>query len=191
MPRGGCASARWRDGAASPAASRAAMIRCTPRLSPSTTQAQPNPLTIVEGEQRVVRHAPGQSGVDVGALRPREREVLSLVTAADAVGGRARRVGEPSRVRRERGSSVRPASAIASSANARMLSSSRYRRPSEESSSSTITSERAARRPTTSIAAAAGTSSAARTDSTAGSGAPPANVASAHRPRWSSGNSRS
>ena len=38
---------------------------------------------------------------------------------------------------------------------------------------------------------AAGTSSASRTDSTAASGAPPAKVASAHRPRWSSGNNSS
>ena len=58
-------------------------------------------------------------------------------------------------------------------------------------SSSTMTSERLASRPTTSIAADAGTSSASRTNSTAGSGAPPANVASAHRPRLSSGNSSS
>ena len=64
-------------------------------------------------------------------------------------------------------------------------------RSSALSSSSTITSERLASRPTTSIAAAAGTSSASRTDSTAGRGAPPAKVASAHRPRWSSGNNRS
>ena len=33
-------------GAASPAASSAARIRCAPRLSPRTTQAQPNPLTM-------------------------------------------------------------------------------------------------------------------------------------------------
>ena len=39
------ALARSRTGAASPAASSAARIRCAPRLSPRTTQAQPNPLT--------------------------------------------------------------------------------------------------------------------------------------------------
>ena len=63
-----------------------------------------------------------------------------------------------------------------------MLSSSRYRAAAAPSWS-TMTSERLASRPTTSIAADAGTSSASRTNSTAGSGAPPANVASAHSPR--------
>ena len=76
------ASARSRGGAASPAASSAARIRCAPLLSPSTTQAQPNPLTMLEREQRVVGHAPGQRGVDVGALGPGEREVLGLAAAA-------------------------------------------------------------------------------------------------------------
>ena len=102
-----------------------------------------------------------------------------------------------------RARSASPASVMASSANARMLSSSRYRlectscwparvvTDGDAPSSSTITSERLASRPTTSIAAAAGTSSASRTNSTAGRGAPPAKVASAHRPRWSSGNNRS
>ena len=51
--------------------------------------------------------------------------------------------------------SVSPASVIASSANARMLSSSRYR-GTEPSPSSTMTSERLARRPSTSIAVDAG-----------------------------------
>ena len=121
-----CRHAR-RAGAASPAASRAVMIRCTPRLSPRTTQAQPNPLTMREREQRVVRHAPGQRGVDVGALGPGEREVLGLVAAADTVGRRSGRVGEPPRRARRARPRSRPASAIASRANARMLSSSRYR----------------------------------------------------------------
>ena len=72
-----------------------------------------------------------------------------------------------------------------------MLSRSRYRTGSDSSSVSTMTSERLASRPTTSIAAAFGTSSASSTDSTAASGAPPANVAIAHSPRLSSGNNSS
>ena len=72
-------------GAASPAASSAARSRCAPRLSPRTIHAQPNPLAMRERAQRVVRRAPGQRGVDVGALGPGEREVLGLPRAAHAL----------------------------------------------------------------------------------------------------------
>ena len=96
------APARSRIGAASPAASRAARIRCAPRLSPRTIQAQPNPLTMLEREQRVVRRAPGQGGVDVGALGAGEGEVLGLAAAAHPLRGRSGRVGEPGGVRGER-----------------------------------------------------------------------------------------
>ena len=181
------ALARSSAGAASPAASSAARMRCAPRLSPRTTQAQPNPLTMASATEWVVFDAPGQRGVDVGALGPGEGEVLGLVAAAHAVGGGGGRVGEPRgvggegalgqpgvghRFERERADAVEQP--VPDGAR-------------RTSSSSTITSERLASRPTTSIAAAAGTSSASRTDSTAGRGAPPAKVASAHRPRWSSG----
>ena len=95
------ALARSRAGAASPAASSAARIRCAPRLSPRTTQAQPNPLTMVEREQRVVLDAPRQRGVDVGALGPGEGEMLGLVAAAHPLRRGCGRVREPCGVRGE------------------------------------------------------------------------------------------
>ena len=112
-------------GAASPAASSAARIRCAPRLSPSTIHAQPNPLAIAQREQRVVRGAPGQRGVDVGALGPGEGEVLGLARAAHALRSTIAAASANQAACAARARSVSPASAIASSANARMLSSSR------------------------------------------------------------------
>ena len=111
--------------AASPAASSAARIRCAPLLSPRTTQAQPNPLTMLEREQRVVRGAPGQGGVDVGALGPGERRGARPgdCCAHPAVEDPAASANHAACAARARSAS--PASAIASSANARMLSSSR------------------------------------------------------------------
>ena len=119
------ASARSRAGAASPAASSAARIRCAPRLSPSTIQAQPNPLTIASASSGSCAGAPGQRGVDVRALGAREGEVLGLAArcarpAVDAAAAAANQAACAASAR-----SVSPASAIASSANARMLSSSR------------------------------------------------------------------
>ena len=114
-------------GAASPAASSAARIRCAPRLSPRTTQAQPNPLTMSSATQRVVRGAPRQRGVDVGALGPGEGEVLGLAAAAHTRCRRSRPRPRTMPACAARARSVSPASVIASSANARMLSSSRYR----------------------------------------------------------------
>ena len=110
--------------AASPAASSAARIRCAPRLSPRTIQAQPNPLTMASASSGSCVGAPGQGGVDVGALGAGEREVLGLAAlrtpAVEAPAASANHAACAARAR-----SVSPASAIASSANARMLSSSR------------------------------------------------------------------
>ena len=53
------------------------------------------PVGDAEREQRVVRDAPGQGGVDVGALGPGEGQVLGLVTAAHACCGESGRVREP------------------------------------------------------------------------------------------------
>ena len=119
------------------------------------------PVGDLEPSQRVVRRAPGQRGVDVGALGPREREVLGLAarcarppstrrpaSANHAACAAKRALGQPrlgQRLERERADAVEQPVAAAA-------------RP-------TITSERLASRPTTSIAAAAGTSSAPSTDS--------------------------
>ena len=114
----------------------------------------------------------------------------ALSTAAHAVGRCCGAAGEPRGVGGERALASarrRPSPPARRRGCCRAAGSGR----STASSSSTMTSERLASRPTTSIAAAAGTSSASSTNSTAGSGAPPANVARAHRPRWSSGNSSS
>ena len=66
---------------------------------------------------------PGEGGVDVGALRGDEREVLGLRGAAHsrrgAVGGAANHAACAANAR-----CAIPASVIASTANARMLSSS-------------------------------------------------------------------
>ena len=190
-PASSSALARSRVGAVSPAASSAVRIRCAPLLSPKTTQAQPNPLTSLEREQRLVHRAPRQRGVEVGTLGPGKMEMFGLTTAAHTVCGRFGGGGEPCAVggagalghsgvghrsERERPDAVEQSVANASPRRPR------HRRP-------TRTGSRAVRR--VSIAAPAGTSSASSTDSTAGNGAPPANVASAHRPRWSSGKSSS
>ncbi len=95
------ALARSRAGAASPAASSAARIRCAPLLSPRTTQAQPNPLTRLSASSGSCDDAPRQRGVDVGALGPGEGEMLGLATAAHTLGGGSGRVGEPCGVRGE------------------------------------------------------------------------------------------
>ena len=85
------------------------------------------PVDDVEREQRVVRGAPGQRGVDVGALGPGEGEMLGLAAAAHPwVEDPAASANHAACAARARSDS--PASVIASSANARMLSSSRYRR---------------------------------------------------------------
>ena len=84
-----------RAGAASPAASSAARIRCAPRLSPSTTQAQPNPLTMASASSGSCSMLHAQRGVDVGALGPGEGEMLGLVAAAHTWRGGCGRVGEP------------------------------------------------------------------------------------------------
>ncbi len=161
------------------------------------------PVADVEREQRIVHGAPRQRRVDVGALGPGEGQVLCLVPAANPFRRRPRMVREPCGVggkgavdepglgqgfQRERPDAVEKP--IASRAH-RLPRDGGVAGGGGAASSSTITRDRLANRLTTSIAAAGGTSSASRTNSTAGSGAPPAKVASAHRPRLSSGNSRS
>ena len=119
------AVARSRAGAASPAASSAASRRCAPRLSPSTIHAQPNPLAIASPRTRVVRRAPGQRGVDVRALGAREREVLGLAARCARRPSTRRPAAAYHAACASKPRCVSPASASASSANARMLSSSR------------------------------------------------------------------
>ena len=83
------------------------------------------PVDDAEREQRVVRGAPGQRGVDVGALGPGEGEVLGLAAAAHALRSTTAAASANQAACAARARSVSPASVIASSANARMLSSSR------------------------------------------------------------------
>ena len=59
------------------------------------------PVDDVERQRRVVDRAPGQCGVDVGALGPRERQVLGLAAAAHALGGRRGGLREPGGMRCE------------------------------------------------------------------------------------------
>ena len=172
---------------ASPTAPSAARIRCAPRLSPRTTHAHPKPLTMRERKKRIVGRAPGERGIDVRSLSPSEREVLRLVRSC---------VRRRWTTRPPRRTNARAQRAPARSARPRRASRARRRECCRATGSalppatpsSTITSERLARRPTTSMAAGAGTSSASSTNSTADRRAPPAKVARAHRPRWSSGN---
>ena len=99
-----------------------------PLRAAAVAEHDPRPAEPVddrEREQRVVRGAPGQRGVDVRALGPGEGEVLGLARAAHARGRRRGRAPRTTRRARRGARSVSPASAIASSANARMLSSSR------------------------------------------------------------------
>ena len=97
------APARSRLGAASPAASSAARIRCAPRLSPRTIQAQPNPLTM-----------PSASSGSCAALQARAASMLARSARAKARCSawrplrtpcveRAGRRGEPRGVRGEGG----------------------------------------------------------------------------------------
>ena len=83
------------------------------------------PVDDAEREQRVVRGAPGQRGVDVGALGAGEGEMLGLAAAAHTLRWRIAAASANQAACAARARSVSPASAIASSANARMLSSSR------------------------------------------------------------------
>ena len=59
------------------------------------------PVDDAEREQRVVRGAPGQGGVDVGALGPSEGEMLGLATAAHALCRGSGCIREPCGVRGE------------------------------------------------------------------------------------------
>ena len=59
------------------------------------------PVDEAERDQRVVRDAPGQRGVDVGALGPGEGEMLGLAAAAHTLRGGSGGVGEPCGVRGE------------------------------------------------------------------------------------------
>ncbi len=133
-------------------------MRCAPLLSPRTIQAQPNPLTMasVRSGSRAAVQASAASML-ARSVRAKDRcsAWRSLRTpCVDDPAAAANHAACASSAR-----SVSPASVIASSAKARMLSSSRYR-GTEPSPSSTMTSERLARRPTTSIAVDGGTSSA-------------------------------
>ena len=106
-------------------ASSAAKIRCAPLLSPRTTQAHPNPLTM-----------PSASSGSCAALQANAASMLARSARAKArysacrllrtpCGGRLGRLRRTMRRARRCARSDSPASAIASSANARMLSSSR------------------------------------------------------------------
>ena len=100
-PASSRAPARSRAGAVSPAASSAARIRWAPRLSPRTTHAHPNPLTMSTARNGSCAALQAKSGVDVGALGSGEREVLGLATAPHPLRGRCGCVGEPRGVRGE------------------------------------------------------------------------------------------
>ena len=121
-PASSKASARSRGGAASPTASSAVRIRWAPLLSPSTTQAQPKPLTRRSASGGSCRLQRG--GVDVGPLDPGEGEMLGLAAAAHPVVDDAAAAANQAACAARARSDI-PASVIASRANARMLSSSR------------------------------------------------------------------
>ena len=143
-------------------------IRCAPLLSPSTIQAQPNPLTMASASAgRARRSTPGRRRCwrarrgrtrGLGLACPRAPRVDAAAASANHAAwaaSRARSARPRPSLERERADAVEQPVA-----------------DEPRRSSSTMTSERLASRPTTSIAAEAGTSSASRTDSTAASGAP-------------------
>ena len=66
------------------------MIRCTPLLSPRTTQAQPNPLTIVRPSNGSCATHQARAASMLARSALANDEVMGLVTAADTVGGRVR-----------------------------------------------------------------------------------------------------
>ena len=147
------------------------------------------PVGDVEREQRVVRGAPGQRGVDVGALGAGEREVLGLLRAAHALRSTTRpRRRTTRRARRSRARSARrrPSPRARTRGCCRAAGSGRVARRRRRSPASGSRAGRRRRSPPPPARRARR----ARTRPPA-SGAPPAKVASAHRPRWSSGNSRS
>ena len=177
--------------AASPAASSAAKILCAPLLSPRTTHAQPNPLTMSSASRRSCS-AVQANAASMLARSVRAKERCSAWSAAAHTFGRgSSRVREPSRVRSEGALGQPSVGHLFERECTDAVEQPVPNGPSTRSSSSTMTRERLASLPTTSIAADAGTPIASRTNSTAGSGAPPANVARAHRPRLSSGNNSS
>ena len=74
-----------------------------PLRAPAVAEDDPGPAEPVREAQRqlrVVCGAPGQCGVDVGALGPGEGEVLGLAGASHTLRGRASGLGEPGGVRR-------------------------------------------------------------------------------------------
>ena len=101
------APARSRAGPASPAASSADRIRCAPLLSPRTTQAQPNPLTMLSASSGscAMLHANAASMLARSA-RAKERCSAWCLLRTPWWTDRAAS-SEPSGVRREGG--LRPA----------------------------------------------------------------------------------
>ena len=107
------ALARSRAGAASPAASSAARIRCAPLLSPRTTQAQPNPLTMLEREQRVVARCSRPARRRCWRARPGRRRDARLGDCCAHLGWRIRpRRRTMRRARRGRARTVRRRSSL-------------------------------------------------------------------------------
>ena len=186
------ASARSRGGAASPAASSAARIRCAPLLSPNTTHAQPNPLT--SSRARAAGRArcstpTRRRGWHARLGRRRDarpgrccahRRVEDSAASANHAAWAARARARTSRRRSSRRARTRGCCRAVGSERS---SPHRRRRRSPASGSR---ADRRRRSPPPPVRRGLR----GRTRPPA-SGAPPANVARAHRPRWSSGKSSS
>ena len=168
----------------------AVVIRCAPRLSPSTTQAQPNPFTMLSAS--------------IGSWAADQVSAVSMLARSDRAKLRwsACRLLRTPLVEAAAASAYHRAWAAMAVWAQPGLGHGVERRTRGccratgsdgcvEASSSTMRGSgwRGGRRRRS--PPGAGTASASRTNSTAPSGAPPGNVASAHRPRWSSGNNRS
>ncbi len=145
----------------------------------SSAVAEHDPRPPVPGRHRqrplrVVRDHPGERGVDVGALVSHEGEVFGLARAAHALGrDAATRRRTIVRAPCGRAPTVR-LRCIASSAKARMLSSSRYLRAEHRGGRRPAASAQPAGRSRRSWSTTAHRAPPS-TNSTAGSGAPPAN----------------
>ena len=105
------------------------------------------PVGDADAEQRVVRGAPGQRGVDVGPLGPGDRQAVRLAGAADV---RVAPVGRPRRTRRR----ARPSATSAEPGLAQPVARRRPgccraagSAPPRRRRSSTLTSDRSTRRP--------------------------------------------
>ena len=182
------AVARSRAAAASPAASSAAMTRCAPRLSPSTTQAQPKPLTMSSASSgSLTAHQASAASMLARSVRANARcsawrllrtpSVDEAAASANQRRARRRQLGEPGPAMRIEGEGADAVEQPVATAGRRVLVDDHERATGEPADDVDRRWCRDAER--------------VEDELDRGERCAPGKVASAHRPRWSSGNSRS